>query len=556
MKKEIQQCNRCGQNFKINYEEFSFFEKINVPVPDICSDCRFKMLAIWRNEMSLYSGQKCDMCKKDILTVYNPKLKYKIFCYKCYLSDSWDSKEYSKNYDFSKSFFEQLGNLLKKVPKKNTSIDSAAGLNINSEYANYAGGMKNCYMVFNGGIGEEIIYCRGVRKSKEVVDSYFSEHLEKCYECINTLKSNGLIFSKNTTNSIDSIFTLNCSGLNNCFGCVNLRNKSNCWFNEQLSYDEYKKRLNETMGSYSKINETRKKFEDFSLNFPKKENNNIRSINSTGDYLTECKDVNNSFEVIGAENCINLFSSRDLRNSNGSIGFGNKSELFLNCVGSGFSNNIICSCSISNSHNILYSIYLINCHDCIGCDGLKNAEYCILNKQYSKEEYEKLKEHIVKELTELGIHGLMMPPEIAPFAYNETIAQDNMSLTKEEALAQGFRWEDDIQKTEGKETLLPENIPDHINDVKDEITKEILKCIECERNYKITEQELLFYRKMILPIPRKCFFCRHRDRIKRRGPYRFYSGKCDYCGKDVETNYSPNCPEIIFCEKCYQQEVL
>jgi len=204
----------------------------------------------------------------------------------------------------------------------------------------------------------------------------------------------------------------------------------------------------------------------------------------------------------------------------------------------------------------MYSYFLRNCHDCIGCDGFKNAEYCILNKQYSKEEYDKLKEHIVMELTEKGLYGLMMPPELCPFAYNETIAQDNMPLTKEEALAQGFRWEDDIQKTEGKETLLPENIPDHINEVKDSITNEILKCISCERNYKITTQELLFYRKMTLPIPRKCFFCRHKDRIMRRGPFKFFVRKCDNCGKDCNTNLTKEIAPIMYCERCYQSEII
>jgi len=80
-----------------------------------------------------------------------------------------------------------------------------------------------------------------------------------------------------------------------------------------------------------------------------------------------------------------------------------------------------------------------------------------------------------------------MPQELAPFAYNESIAQDNFPLTKEEALQLGFRWEDDIQKTEGKETTKPEEIPDNIKDVQDSITGKILKCMECNRNYKITK---------------------------------------------------------------------
>jgi len=552
---QAKQCQSCKQEFTIEPEDFDFFERMEVPAPKICPECRFKKLAIWRNEMSLYSGKKCDLCGKNIVTMYNPKFPYKVYCYHCYFSDSWNAKDYAKDYDFSKSFLEQFKELLTKVPKKNTSIDAVTGPNINSEYANYAGGMKDCYMVFNGGVGEEIMYCRGIRESKETVDSYFGEHAEKCYECINILKSNGLVFARNTYDSMDSAFLINCSGLNNCFGCVNLKNKSYYFLNEPLSKEEYKTRTGEIMGSYSKMEEFKKKFAEFSIGFPRKENNNIKNVNSTGDFLSECKDVDNSFEVIGAENCKNLFSSRALHNSNGSIGFGTKSELFFNCVGSGQSSHVMCSCSVAGSRNISYSFGLVNCHDCMGCDSLKNSEYCILNKQYSEEEYKKLKEHIVEELTKQGLYGSMIPAELSPYAYNETIAHDNMPLSKEEALAQGFRWEDDVQITKGKETLKPQGIPDHIKDVNDSITKEILICIGCERNYKITEQELLFYKKMNLPIPRKCFFCRHQDRIKRRGPYKFWDRKCEHCGKDIKTNYSPERPEIVYCEECYQKEV-
>jgi hypothetical protein len=419
-----------------------------------------------------------------------------------------------------------------------------------------SGGLRNCYLVFNSGAIEEGMYTRGVRFSKDFSDCYFGENIERCYECVNIEKSNGIIFGKNTSDSMDSFFTLNCRGVNNCFSCVNLRNKSHCWFNEQINREEYEKRTGEIQGSYKKIEQAKNDFIKFCKKLPQKENNNLKTVDSVGDYLFECKNIINSFEVLGAENSKNLFSTRSAHNSNGAIGYGYKSELLLECVAVGYSSRMIGSCIVGNSRDIFYSFALNNCHDCIGCDGLRNAEYCILNRQYSKDEYEKIKDHIVKELTEKGIHGLMMPPEIAPFAYNETIAQDNMPLTKEEAIAQGFRWEDDIQVTKGKETLKPEDIPDHIKDVTDSITNEILRCINCERNYKITEQELLFYRKMILPIPRKCFFCRHRDRIVRRGPFKFFLRECSNCGKDTHTNLTEEVAPIMYCEKCYQQEVI
>lgn len=550
-----QECVKCKQDFVLDEDDLGFYQKMKVPNPKVCPDCRFKMRAVWRNEISLYSGRKCGLCQKGILSMYNPKLSYNTFCHECFMSDTWNPKDFAEEYKEDISFFTQLNNFFHKVPKNTTYLSTSDGPNINSDYANMAGGLKNCYLVFNGGVGEELMYCRGVRNSRETNDCYFSEHVERNYECVNTLRSNGLIFGRNTFDSMDSAFTLNCSGLNNCFGCVNLKNKSYHFLNKPISSDEYKRKTGEIMGSYSKMQEFLKKFIEFSLRFPRRENNNLKTINSVGDFLLECKNVENSFEVMHAENSKNLFSTRNAKDSNGTIGYGYKSEMLLECVAVGYSSRVIGSGTINDSSDILYSFALKNCHDCIGCDGLKNASYCILNKQYEKVAYEELKEKIIHELKSKDLYGLMIPPELSPFAYNETIAQDNSPLTKEEILAQGFRWEDDIQKTEGKETLQPENIPDHIKDVQDSITNEILRCIDCNRNYKIIDRELLFYKKMTLPIPRKCFYCRHQGRIIRRGPYKFWDRNCAKCNKEINTNYSPSRPEIVYCEDCYKQEV-
>ncbi|MFA6325069.1 MAG: hypothetical protein WCX46_02470 [Candidatus Paceibacterota bacterium] len=556
METETKVCKKCQQNFELDQDDFSFYEKMQVPAPNICPDCRFKIRSQWRNEMTLYSGRKCNLCEKNILSMYNPKSPYVIYCYDCFYSEKWGPKDYAIKYDKSRPFFDQMNELLIKVPRINLGVSSGDGPNINSEYLNMASSCKNCYLIFNGGINEDAMYMRGVRHSSDSSDCYFAEKIERCYEVINIQQSAGITWGQNVNSCVDSQFILNSSGLIDCFGCVNLRNKSNCYFNEQLNQEEYQTITKEVKGSYGKFEEFKKKFEEFSKTLPRRSNNNLKSVNSTGDYLTECKNVVNSFEVAVSENCKYLFSSKFIKDSLGTIGYGTKSELLLEVVATGYCSNVIGSYWAENCSNIMYSFDIRNSNDCIGCDGLKNSSFCILNKQYTKEEYEEIKEHIIKELTEKGIHGLMMPVEIAPFAYNETIAQDNMPLTKEEALAQGFRWEDDIQMTKGKETMQPEEIPDNINDIKDDITKEILKCIDCDRNYKITEQELLFYRKMVLPIPRKCFFCRHRDRVRRRGPFKFFMRECSSCGKETYTNLTKEVAPIMYCEKCYQQEVI
>ena len=557
MKIETRQCKKCETNFTLDQDDFSFYEKMKAPVPNICPDCRFKMRAMWRNEMSLYN-RKCAKTGKSIISMYNPKSPYVVVSHEYYNSDNWDAKDFAKNYDYEKSFFEQVEELIKLIPKPATFLPLVDGLNINSEYSNCASGLKNCYMVFNTGPEtEEVMYSRGVRNSRDIVDCYYtSESSELAYECVNCFRSSSAIYGKNLNACVSCFFVTNASGCTNCLGCVNIRNVSNQIFNKQYTNENYVKKISEILGSYQKMNEFKKEFFEFQKKFPMRATNNLRCTDSLGDYLEECKSVKNSFENIKSENCKNIFFCKGVKDSIGLIGYGNSSEKLLECASVGYSSNIIGSPIIMNSQDILYSTLLNNCQDCIGCDGLKNSRYFILNKQYSKEEYEELKNHIIKELTDLGIHGLMMPVEIAPFAYNESIANDNMPLTKEEATAQGYRWEDDIQMTKGLETMKTEDIPDHINDVEDSITKEILCCIDCKRNYKITEQELLFYRKMVLPIPRKCFYCRHRDRIIRRGPFKFFIRQCSNCGIDTNTNLTEEVAPIMYCEKCYQQEVI
>ena len=555
MQNEKRNCQNCKKDFIIETDDFGFYEKMEVSPPINCPQCRFKWRALFRNEIILYN-RICALCGKSTISMYGPKSPYTIYCKDCWLSEKWDPFSFGKDYDPRKPFFDQMKELMMRVPKAGIFASEDVGPNINSEYTNFAGGNKNCYFIFNSGPNnEECAYSRGLILCREALDSYYANKAEKIYEVVNVNMSSGIVWAQNADNCIDSTFLLNCSDCQNCFGCVNLRHKSFYFLNEQLSRDEYIRRVSEIKGSYKKMKAFQNQFEKFSMRFPRKENNNLKNVNVSGDYIFESKNCHNSYEISFCEDSKFLFSNKHTKNCYDLIGHGRRSELLLECVAVGTSSNVIGSWWSTGSHDIDYSFALRSCEYCFGCDSVRNGKYVILNKRYTKEEYGAIRAKIVAELKEKNLYGLYFPPELAPFAYNETITQDNFPLTKEEAIKEGFRWEDDIQKTEGKETIKSEDIPDHIKDVEDSITMEILKCIDCNRNYKITEQELLFYRKMNIPIPRKCFYCRHQDRIVRRGPYKFWNRNCAKCKKGITTNYAPDRPEIVYCEKCYQQEV-
>ncbi|HRI36255.1 MAG TPA: hypothetical protein PK765_04235 [bacterium] len=72
--------------------------------------------------------------------------------------------------------------------------------------------------------------------------------------------------------------------------------------------------------------------------------------------------------------------------------------------------------------------------DCFACVGLRNKQYCILNKQYTKEEYEALVPKIIDHMRSTGEWGEFFPSRLGLFGYNESVGNDYFPLSKEEAL--------------------------------------------------------------------------------------------------------------------------
>ena len=83
----------------------------------------------------------------------------------------------------------------------------------------------------------------------------------------------------------------------------------------------------------------------------------------------------------------------------------------------------------------------------------------------------------------------------------------------------------------------------------------ILKCENCGKNYRLISKELVFYKRFKIPIPRKCFVCRDQARIQALNPIKIYDRRCAKCDEKIKTSYALERPEIVYCEKCYQQEV-
>lgn len=544
----------------------------------------------WRNERSLYKG-KCAATGKEFLTMFSPESKMVVYDRDYWWSDKWDNLASGRDYDFSRPFFEQYRELLHQAPLPNLANNNVT----RSDYGNHNADCKDCYLLYASYLNDNVSFSSGIMESKDSMDLYNVLKAELCYDdalCDNVSR---VFFSFDAGESMNSMFLRHSTNVNNSLGCVNLKNKQYCIFNRQYSKEEYQKeRAKYDFGSYKNLQAFKKEFDEFDRKFPREFASLLRCNDVTGDQAGDSKNCRYCFDVYGnVEDSKYAVHAVTLKDSYDGYGFGGNGELLYEGVDAGL-----------NGAHYKFAVFTHTCHDVqytytchssshlFGCVGLRSREYCILNKQYSKEEYEVLVPKIIEQMKAMPYvdaagrkyaYGEFFPVEISPFVYNETLVQEYFPLTKEKITSLKFPWRD-LGKKEYAVTMEAEQLPDHINDVKDDILKEVIGCAhrgecthQCTQAFKIIPGELDFYRKFNLPLPRLCPNCRHYERLALRNPFKLWHRKCQcegvksengiyenlakhahgegHCPNEFETAYSPDKPDIIYCENCYQNEI-
>jgi hypothetical protein len=218
---------------------------------------------------------------------------------------------------------------------------------------------------------------------------------------------------------------------------------------------------------------------------------------------------------------------------------------------------VICSYYVTEGpSDVLYSVFCSrNVKYLFGCVGLRHKEYCILNRQYSKDEYMDLAGRIAAHMQKTDEWGLYFPPEISMFGYNETAANVLFPMEKEDVVQQGWQWSNYEAKVEASRTIPAASLPDDQAAILDDILNWAILCEVTGKPFKIVKQELEFYRQHDLPIPRRHPDQRHTDRFALKNPFRFFDRECAKCSQAIQTTYAPDCPEVVYCRNCYMQEV-
>ena len=562
-------CQVSGRPFTIDEQDLAFYERVSpkigdtlyrIPPPTLCPEERQRRRLAFRNELLLYRS-RCALSGKMLITPYSPDKNLRI-CDKQLWLDV-DNTQFGRDIDFSRPFFEQFADLQRDTYK---AAVSQAGEMINSDFAHSVGWLKNCYLLFDSGKSEECMYGRLCGYSRSCIDCNYTQRCELCYEGVKLEDCYGLWYSTYCKNCSFSAFLHSCIGCADCLCCANLRNRRFYFRNEPVSQARFRELWAYYLcGSHARLAELAAAAADFMAAAPRQATTNLNCEECTGDELNRCQNLRQCFnchESRDCRYCYDLYSSTNDCADVSSFG-----EAMQYCYELAVCGGALGKSEVSNLYfsayiyyggcNIFYSTRCHeNCQELFGCADLRRKQYCILNKQYRREEYFRLVDRLIGHMRATGEWGEFFPMNLSLFGYNESLAQEFFPLRREETLRLGAYWSEyEIPVPEVRDCFNASQLPDGVHEVGEELLGCAIYCAATGKPFRLTSQELKFYREQGLPLPRFHPEERHRRRLRRQNPRALWPRRCASCTEELLSSYAPERPERIFCEQCYLQNV-
>ena len=378
---------------------------------------------------------------------------------------------------------------------------------------------------------------------------------QNCYQSVDVVSCNNCQYIRDCQDCSYSSYMFNCTGCSSCFACVNMQNQQYCIFNTQYTKEEYAIKLESIqVGWYNNTD-----FSEYIQTFPQRHLKIIGSENVSGNMIYNSHNVRESFEVYDAENIYystNIFRwAHDCMDGN--VCLNNSSRLYeMSLANKSCSDLLFCHDCWNNCRNLIYCTECKLSQDCFGCTGLVWKQYCILNKQYTKEVYQQTVAQIITSMKQTWEWWEFFPLSISPFGYNESVAQQHYPLQEDQAIEMQASWSHyEAPAPKASKTIAAHKLPIDIQDIPNDVLNWAIECEISKKPFRIIQQELLFYRTNNLPIPKRHPNQRYLDRMRLRNPRQLYERNCHSCEASVQTTYSPEKPEKVYCETCYNTKI-
>jgi hypothetical protein len=177
----VRTCRHSGVAFSVAEEDSEYYQKFDVPPPSLCPEERARQRMAFANQRTLFH-RSCAGSGKKMLSNYPPEAEVPVYDVEYWYSDTWDMFASGRDYDLKRPFFDQFAELLQVAPRPN--LQRAPQFDENSDYTNYAGKNKNCYLIFDSDKNESCLYSYSINSCVDVMDCFRCERCELCYECL------------------------------------------------------------------------------------------------------------------------------------------------------------------------------------------------------------------------------------------------------------------------------------------------------------------------------------------------------------------------------------
>ena len=547
----------CEGTFTIESEDIEFLKMLRVPAPTLCPTCRRIRRFTHMGVMRLFK-RSCDAPGhgEQVISIFPQECPFPVYDYDYTVSDAFEPFDFGVDYAPGTSPLAQLFSVRKTFPLP--AFINRDGSSVNCEYSNGGRSSKNCYYT-SGAFGSENVWYSGlVNKSKEVMSSRAINDCDTIYEVLGGKSLYKTSFAFFSNDCSDSTLIFDCRNCTNCFGCVNLRNKSNCIFNEQKTKEEYDAFMAaNTPLSHAALQEHKERFWKLVKALPANASRNVSSENVSGVLIENSRNAFDATDSKRAEHVRHVDGALTHKDSM-DILFSGGSELLYETTNVGSSSSRVkFSISSKFTTDSEFVFNSMNISNCFMCFGLQGKSYCVLNRQYSPEEYWPLVDSIKTEMLAGGEYGEHPDMRFSAQCYNFSLGGLYYPLPGETVRKLGGFFAAEPDTNVGSLELVPASeLPDTIAEVDDSILGKAIICEETGRPFRIIPTELAFYRKLGVPLPRVHPNVRL-DRVYRFSPTgtRFYAS-CAKCGKDVQSIYDPKDGYLLYCESCYQKEVI
>ncbi|KKW37023.1 MAG: hypothetical protein UY82_C0004G0018 [Candidatus Uhrbacteria bacterium GW2011_GWC2_53_7] len=551
-------CPISGEKRTLTENEITVYRKHQAPPKNYAPIVRMQMLTTqWPGGQWWYN--KHAESGAPIICPVHPATGIKVLPDK-----EWFAKDFSDlslEVDLNHLFLDQLIELRRKVP-------SSAGRNYKEAENSIAvvslGDVNSYFVVLSR--SKNTLFSVSALDTESSAEVYNSSGVTSSYQVVHSDRIYNSQYIRESRDCLNSAFLFDCRNCENCFGATNKRNAKYVWFNKQLTQNEWEKiRAEVDLGSRSQTQKWLAKFNELVNQAPWPENFNENCENSTGEYLTKATNCEMVYYADGG--------ARDEFHTSWSLG-----NCERNAYASSMSNaqDNYFSCDVVQCNKTRYSYLLMRCqnveystecYDCenvFGCVGLRRKKFCILNKQYSENDYWKKLDELKCVMLERGEYGEFLPAKMSPAYFPEGgsvryYLADPVVFSKA-VNAHTFEADEDgaLGENLSNATKVADSteIPDSIDNLDDAWIGKPVFDAAYKRRFSLFAPEVTLYRKLRVAPPVSHHVKRVLDLTHTANTGVFESCTCETCQEDVTISRNPTYPNRrIFCKACYLEYI-